>query len=542
MPMAEKPTYEELEQKVLELAKVDFMHKQAEESLRLTQFVFDKAAIGIFHISSDGRILNVNEQVTKSLGYTKDELSKMTIPDIDPTLNQQNLESLWQTLCRNKFNSIETVHKHKDGKIFPVEVITNLFEYNGEKFSVSFVHDITERKLADKKRKELETKLQQNQKMQAIGTLAGGIAHDFNNILFPILGYSEILLADVPGDSPFRANLNSIHASALRAKDLVQQILAFSRQEKNDPKLMKLQPVIKEVLKLIRSTIPKMIEIKQDIPADCGAVKADPTQIHQIVMNLTTNAYHAMEETGGVMKVSLREVEIGEFGKITPGMKQGTYACLTVMDTGIGMNNDLIKNVFDPFFTTKKRGKGTGMGLSVVHGIVASMDGSIQVHSEPGKGTEFHIYLPVAKDIYQALENQVQTSIIGGTERILIVDDEDEIISMEKQMLNRLGYQVTARTSSVEALECFRASPDKFDLVISDIAMPSMPGDKLSTEMIKIKPNIPVLLCTGFGEDIPLIKSASIGIKGFLMKPIVMRDLAQKIREALDEAKDTSHA
>ncbi len=540
--MAEKPTYEELEQRVLELEKSDFKHKQIEESLLLTQFVFDKAAIGIFHISSDGRILNVNEQVTKSLGYTKDELSKMIISDIDPTLNQQKLESLWQTLCRKKFNSIETVHKHKDGKIFPVEVITDLFEYNGEKFSVSFVHDITERKLADKKRKELETKLLQNQKMQAIGTLAGGIAHDFNNILFPILGYSDILLSDLPGDSPFRSNLKSIHASALRAKDLVQQILAFSRQEKNDPKIMKLQPVIKEVLKLIRSTIPKIVEIKQDIPTDCGAVKADPTQIHQIVMNLTTNAYHAMEETGGVMKVSLREVEIEEFETSISGMKQGTYACLTVMDTGIGINNDLIKNIFDPFFTTKKRGKGTGMGLSVVHGIVASMDGSIQVHSKPGKGTEFHIYLPVAKDIYQALENEAQTSIIGGTERILIVDDEDEIISMEKQMLNRLGYQVTARTSSVEALECFRASPERFDLVISDIDMPSIPGDRLSAEIVKIKPNIPVLLCTGFSEDTPVTKSASIGIRGFLMKPIVMRDLAQKIREALDQAKDTFHA
>ena len=391
---------------------------------------------------------------------------------------------------------------------------------------------------ANIEKRELEKMLFQAQKMESIGTLAGGIAHDFNNILFPIIGHAEILLMDTPEDSPFKDSLNQIYTSALRAKSLVKQILTFSRQESSELILMKIQSIIKEALKLIRSTIPTTIEINQDIHPDCGMIKADPTQIHQIVMNLATNAYHAMEEAGGEMKVSLKETEFGTLDIVNPYLAPGAYACLTVADTGKGMDKNLTDKIFDPFFTTKPIGKGTGMGLSVVHGIVTAMGGAIHVYSEPGKGTEFHVYLPVEKSLSETQVTNSKAEIQGGTEQILIVDDEEAILIMEKRMLERLGYQVTSRTSSIEALEAFQANPDKFDLIITDMAMPNMPGDKLSVELTRIRPDIPVLLCTGFSEVMSEEKAASLGIKGFLFKPIVMKDLAQKLRDVLDETKD----
>ncbi|MCP4720297.1 MAG: sensory box histidine kinase/response regulator protein, partial [Desulfobacteraceae bacterium] len=267
-------------------------------------------------------------------------------------------------------------------------------------------------------------------------------AHDFNNILFPIMGHTEMLLMDTPEDSSTHGSLKKIYAGANRAKELVKQILTFSRQDSGELMLMKMQPVVKEVLKLIRSTIPTTIKIKPDINPKCGVIKADPTQIHQIVMNLATNAYHAMEENGGELKVNLKEIEIGEEDVITPDMIAGAYACLTIADTGIGMEKKLIDKIFEPFFTTKEKGKGTGMGLSTVHGIVTKMGGAINVNSEPGKGTEFKIYLPVVKSSSEKQEiHQRKEPIQGGRERILLVDDEDAVVTMEKMMLERLGYQ-----------------------------------------------------------------------------------------------------
>ncbi|MCP3930951.1 MAG: response regulator, partial [Bacteroidetes bacterium] len=369
-------------------------------------------------------------------------------------------------------------------------------------------------------------------KMESIGTLAGGIAHDFNNILFPIVGHAEMLLEDIPNDSPLWESSNEILNSGLRAKELVKQILTFSRQDKGELKLMKLQPIIKEALKLIRSTIPTTIKINQDIRADCGAIKADPTQIHQIVMNIATNAYHAMEDTGGELTVKLKEVEIEESGLINSEMTPGLFACLTIADKGIGMDKELKNKIFDPFFTTKEQGKGTGLGLSVVHGIVTSMNGGIQIFSEPGKGTEFRIYFPLEKT-YRKQNEETKQSIQGGTEHVLLVDDEKSIINMEGKMLERLGYQVTPYTDSLEALEAFGNNSEKFDVIISDLAMPNMAGEKLASEMLKIRPNIPIILSTGFSNKLTPEIAEKIGIKGVLLKPIVMNELSQTIRKVL---------
>jgi PAS domain S-box-containing protein len=382
--------------------------------------------------------------------------------------------------------------------------------------------------------KKMETQLQQAQKMEAIGTLAGGIAHDFNNILSPMFGYLEMMLADVPADNPLRGHLAEVFNGAKRARDLVKQILVFSRQTEQEKKPMKVQLVIKEVLKLIRSSLPTTICIRQDISNECGLVMADPTQIHQITMNLITNAYHAMEETGGKLTVTLKQLELTAEDLKDPAMVPGPHVCLTVADTGPGMDQGIIARIFDPYFTTKEEGKGTGLGLAVVHGIVQSHGGHISVYSDPGKGTEFKVYLPVIKPQEAAQNIKADLPIQKGNERILLVDDQDVIVQMERQMIERLGYHVTARTSSTDALEAFRTQPNKFDLVITDMTMPNMMGAKLSGELMKIRSDIPVILCTGFSEMMSKEKAESLGIKGFLVKPIEMKDLSKKIREVLD--------
>jgi signal transduction histidine kinase/CheY-like chemotaxis protein len=391
-----------------------------------------------------------------------------------------------------------------------------------------------ERKNIQKEKTRLETRLRQAQRMEAIGTLAGGIAHDFNNILFPIIGYTEMLMGDMGNNSACKPGLDAIYAAALRARDLVKQILTFSRHETGQLKLMKVQPVIKEALKLIRSTIPKTIEIHQNIDDKCGPVKADPAQIHQIIMNLATNAFHAMEDTGGILKVELSQVRLTRDEIMIHGMDEGEYLCLAVSDTGTGMDEQTAERIFDPFFTTKEKGRGTGMGLSVVHGIVKRMKGTIQVYTEPGSGSLFNVYIPVARTIVSESAELPLAAIRGGTEHILLVDDEKDIVAMETRMLERLGYVVTSHTSSIRALEIFRANPGKFDLVITDMTMPGLTGDKLALQINEIQPDIPVLLCTGFTRNLPDSRSENSCINAVLSKPIVMRDLAAKIREILD--------
>ena len=492
---------------------------ESKEKYRSMMEAMDDAA---YICSSDFHIEYMNPSMINRTGYdATNELCYKVVHGLDKRCSW----CVFEKVMKGESINYEIVSP-LDDKIY--HVFNSPIFHADESVSVLVIfHDVTELK-------KMESHLQQSQKMESIGTLAGGIAHDFNNILFPILGHTELLMADILEDNPFRESLNEIHTGALRARDLVKQILTFSRQESGELILMKIQPIIKEALKLIRSTIPTTIEIKQDIQADCDVIKADPTQIHQIIMNLATNAYHAMEDTGGALSVSLKEVEFSEHDVISPDMTSGVYICLAMADTGIGMDKNVMEKIFEPFFTTKDKGKGTGMGLSVVHGIVKSMDGAIQVYSEPGKGTEFKIYFPVEKNSFDKQNNQIKQPIQGGIEHILLVDDEKGIIEIAKQMLKRLGYQVTSRTSSIEALEAFRNNPDKFNLVITDMGMPNMAGDKLAVELTKIRPDIPILLCTGFSETMSEEKAAALGIKGFLLKPIVLKDLAQKVRELLD--------
>ena len=397
---------------------------------------------------------------------------------------------------------------------------------------VQIIRDITERVRTEKEQQDLQFQLAQAQKMEAIGTLAGGIAHDFNNILSAIIGYTELASLEIPPGSKAKRQLGEVLKGGERAKELVNQILTFGRQTAHEKKPLQIGLIIKEALKLLRSTIPSTIEIQTDISSK-GMVVGDPTQMHQIAMNLCTNAYHAMRERGGVLAVTLKDIDIG-LDSQNPALQPGAYVKLSVRDTGKGITPAHLKRIFDPYFTTKKKGEGTGLGLAVVDGIVRTHGGAITVKSDPGVGTRFDIFLPkVDAKIEQEIKNL--QPLPKGNERILFVDDEQALVAMVQEMLERLGYEVVIRTSSVEALETFRKGLDEFDLVITDMTMPYMTGENLAVELMQTRSDIPIVLCTGFSEMIDEEKAKAIGIRAFVMKPLVMNELAKTIRKVLDE-------
>ena len=386
---------------------------------------------------------------------------------------------------------------------------------------------------ADAEKANLEAQLFQAQKMEAIGTLAGGVAHDFNNILAAIIGYTEMAMEESQNKIQSRY-LQETLKGAERAKNLVKQILTFSRQDGHEKKPLDIMLLLKEAVKFLRASIPATIEIRQRLTDESCNILADPTQMHQIIMNLCTNAGHAMKQTGGVLTMELSTLELspGEISRY-PDLKPGSYVKLTVSDTGHGIDSALQLRIFDPFFTTKSKDEGTGLGLSVVYGIVKSHDGIITVYSEPGKGASFSVYLPMI--IPEEITNRsVSKAVTGGTERILFVDDEPVLVDIGATMLSSLGYEVTGVTSSLEALNLFRAAPGSFDLVITDMTLPKMTGIDLSREIMQIRPGIPVILCSGIRDSETEKQVKSMGIRAYSIKPLTRRDLSRVIRETLD--------
>ena len=400
----------------------------------------------------------------------------------------------------------------------------NLLSYDG------VVKDVTEAKRQEKERDRLQTQVNQAQKMEAIGVLAGGIAHDFNNILGAILGYAEMIKDDVPHGSQLAEDIDKVLVAANRAKDLVKQILGFSRQSAVDRTPIRIQPLIKESLKMLRASLPATISISEDIDPCCGVILADPTQIHQIVMNLCSNAFQAMEDTGGVLSVTLHSVSIGPSGK--GEIQPGDYVELMVGDTGGGIGSDIIGNIFDPFFTTKEVGKGTGMGLSITHGIMRSYGGTITVESTLGRGSAFRTYFPVTQE--EPKEPEAIGAARQGSEHILFLDDEEVLAGMGKVMLERLGYTATAHTSSIEALADFIHDPQRYDLVITDQTMPAMTGIDLARRMRQIRPDLPVILCTGFSNLVNEETARSIGIQAFALKPLTKNVIGRLVRDVLE--------
>ncbi len=402
--------------------------------------------------------------------------------------------------------------------------------------------ELGKRTLLENERKDMEERLQQSQKMEAVGTLAGGIAHDFNNILFPIIGFSQMIMHDLPKDSPIRNQLQPVLDGAERAKELVQQILSFSRETKQTFKPLKIQLILKEVLKLSRASLPATIKIVKDIPRDIGMVMADPIQIHQIVMNLITNALHSMEESGGELSVVLKELTLTNDDLSVPDIIPGDYISIVIKDTGTGMDQETLKRIFEPYFTTKSVGKGTGLGLAVVHGIVKNLNGEIVVHSLKGKGSSFTLFLPkiIESDKDKDMELK-STQQLNGDETILLIDDEKPILNMVEQILIRFGYKVISYEKSTKAMSNFEDSPYNFDLVITDMTMPDLTGDKLIVEIKKIRPDIPVILCTGFSEKIADKRVNGIKPDKILMKPSSKDELLKTIRLLLDSKKNLEY-
>jgi signal transduction histidine kinase/CheY-like chemotaxis protein len=461
-------------------------------------------------------------------GYSKDELLKLKIADIDALKSPDAQAAIIQKIIAKGSGIFETRHRRKDGSVFDVELSVT-YQNTNNGMLICFCRDITERK-------QMETHFLQSQKMEAIGTLAGGIAHDFNNILSVIIGYAE-LARDRNQKEDKEKYLQETLNGAKRAKNLVKQILTFSRQDDHEKKHLDIKILLKEAVKFLRASIPSTIEIDQQISAEECNIMADPTQMHQVIMNLCTNASHAMRETGGTLKIELANIELTKDDlSHHRELKPGHYVKLTVSDTGYGIDPAIVQRVFEPFFTTKSVDEGTGLGLSVVYGIAKSHGGVINVYSEQGQGAAFNVYLP---RIIQSETILVDTDkpVIGGMERILFVDDEPALVDMGTRTLFSLGYYVTSATSSKEALDLFSTEPQRFDLVITDMTLPKMTGIDLSREILKIRPDIPIILCSGFNEPETEEKANTLGIKAYLTKPLTKRELAGVMREVLDGRK-----
>ena len=519
--------------------------KCAEEALREAFDIISRSpAVAFLWKNAEGWPVEfVSDNAEKTFGYTAEDFVSGSVnyaqvvhpDDLDRVLRE--VASYSEEKARQSFSHEPYRIVAKNGEVRWLDDMTyirrdkegRITHYQG------IVLDISERIIAKDERERLQSQLLQAQKMESIGTLAGGIAHDFNNILSPIMTHTEMALMDLPEDSPVRFSLREVFKASERARDLVKQILAFSRQTEREPVPLKMGLIIKEALKLLRSSIPTTIEIQQQIMTDSDAILADPTQMHQVIMNLCANAFHAMREKGGVLEVSLADEYVDpESAYQFDNLRLGSYLKLSIRDSGQGMDPDVIEKIFEPYFTTKDKGVGTGLGMAVVLGIVQNHGGSIQVNSEIGKGTVFNVYLPKLETA--TIEQiPISESTPKGVERVLLIDDEAAIINAGKQMLERLGYEVITRTSSIDALELFRSQPDRFDIVITDMTMPNMTGVELSKEVMNIRPDIPVILCTGFSEQINGEKASGMGIRAFIMKPIVMSQMANTIRKVLDE-------
>ncbi|MDM8517957.1 response regulator [Desulfobacterales bacterium HSG16] len=392
---------------------------------------------------------------------------------------------------------------------------------------VEIAQDITEQK-------RIEDRLRRSHKMEDIGTLTGGIAHDFNNILGIIIGNVELAIDDVPDGNPVRMNLEQIKIASIRAKNVVLQLLGFCRKTELAKKPIKIGPIIDESLNLLRSSIPSSIEIRTDILKNSGLINADPTQIHQILINLCTNASHAMEAEGGILKISIKKVvandeTIAQYNEIMPGQ----YLQLTVKDTGCGIEPDIRDRIFDPYFTTREIGKGSGMGLAVVLGIVKNHDGAISISSKSGKGTTVEVVFPIIEEEPQP-EKKSSDEIQSGSERILFIDDEYALVKMGSEILARLGYQVEIETNPVDALNLFCVSPFRFDLIVTDMTMPHMTGEQMLKEILKRRHDMPVILCTGYNKKIDRTRAVEIGFHRYIEKPLDKHTLAKAVRDVLD--------
>lgn len=523
---------------ILDITEKKETERQLDKKELLLQSIIENTSDAVFFKDAAGRYVLANTATLKAIGKAEHEV-----------IGKNDFE-LFPAASAKTISKIDSAAMAADGPLLAEEKLRTssgdtywqanksaLRDPAGNLLGlVGISRNITEIKRNQLEREELKKRLIQAQKMEAVGTLAGGIAHDFNNILAVIIGYAELARDDVPPASKAVSDLDKVLEAGNRARNLVKQILAFSRQAEAKPIPLQLQSLIKETLKMLRASIPTTITMREDLDSSCGVVLADPTQVNQILMNLCTNASQAMEEHGGLLTVSLKKIYKNKDDRQLPvKLKEGPYVELAVSDTGTGIGPDVIDKIFNPYFTTKEVGKGTGMGLAIIHGIIREHGGEIAVESELGRGTTFRVYFPsVSRAQLPVLEKPA--AIPQGSERILFIDDEELLAEMGKNMLERLGYQVTVRQSSIDALSTFQNDPNSFDLVITDQTMPGMTGSDLARRILQIRPGMPIILCTGYSNLIDAESAKAMGIREFAMKPLSKGAIGKLIRKILDTA------
>ncbi|MDD5642578.1 MAG: PAS domain S-box protein [Syntrophales bacterium] len=509
--------------------------RDSEERYRL----LTEYSLAIILIIEKGHIIYVNKKAIENYGYTLQELLGIKVLEIIAPEDRTLFEFFLGSLERGE---LPMAHKEvrwltKGGETRWLEMLALPIHYQGRQVVLGHALDINDKKVAELERAKLENQLRQSQKLEAIGTLAGGIAHDFNNILAAIQGNVELSLlclenGAVPGE--VKANLQEILQAGKRAQTAVRQILTFTRSIDQQKEQVQVRQILKEVLNLIRVSLPTTIEVRTRINEERGTVLADPTQIHQVIMNLCTNAYQAMQKRGGVLEVSLDCVEVDEDqAGVSSPLAPGSYLQLVVRDNGQGMEPQVLERIFDPYFTTKKPGEGTGLGLAVVHGIVSRLGGAILVDSKLGEGSSFQVYLPRLEND-AAAKTEEEAPPTPGQERILYVEDEAQVAEVARRLLTHLGYEVTVLTNSRAALELFHSRPQEFDLVITDLTMPQMTGLDLAADFIKMRPELPIILCSGYSDTVSPDAARQLGIREFLVKPVTFANLARAIRRALD--------
>jgi len=526
-----------LEQKMLALEEEIVERKLTEKALFESEekyrILFDNAREAIFVIQ-DGRIQFLNPMTREMLGASFDKIGQSSFIDfVFPEDREKVSEWHEQKLLGQRVSDTTAFRGvNENGDLIWVHLNAVSITWGNRPATLNFARDITQEK-------KLEIQLRHSQKLEAMGTLAGGIAHDFNNILAVIIGYSEMARAQLPASDKIGKDLDKVITAGKRAAELVEQILTFSRQDREDFKPLKLHLIIKEALKLLRASLPTTIDLQINIRGDDNFILADPTQLHQVLMNLCANARHAIGDKVGTLCVTLSEIYINDYQVFSACslLKRGSYLDLEISDTGCGMDEVTMAKIFEPFFTTKEKGEGTGLGLAVVHGIVKQHNGEIIVNSKLGQGTTFHIYFPMLKSVIQQEAERAEVQIDdlpqGRGERILIVDDEVQIVEMLQRMLEELGYSVVGFSNSNEALTAFSMNSDIFDLLVTDMTMPEMTGIVLAEKMLALKPDLPVILCTGFSEAVDETKAKAIGINMLLYKPISTILLLKSIKEIL---------
>ncbi len=525
MEKANEELLDEIADLRVEIEDLQLEIEDRQERESLIRELIERTPDAFFVHDLEGRFVFMNQASCELLGYSKEEMLSMSAQDVETGISPEQMQAHWDAVGTGETVHTEGLLRRKDGSSVPVDIRIGLFDASENKVVYGIARDISERK-------KLEDRLRQSHKMEAVGTLAGGIAHDFNNILGIVLGCAELAGDPLTDGHPTHEYLTEIKRGVARAKEVVQQLLSFSQNsdESRDP--LRVEPLVKASIKLLRSTIPANIEIETAIDNDCYMVLANPTQIHQVMINMCTNAAHATRR-GGSIHIQLKN------RLLMPSdtdLDQGEYLQLTIRDTGCGIHPELTERIFDPYFTTKDVGKGSGMGLAVVHGIIQSLGGVIQVASEIGVGTTFDIFLPaIAARRQQFLGDAKDSGFLPvGTEHILVVDDESAIVEGLKERLEGLGYTVEGHTSPEAALAATKQQSDRFDLLITDMAMPKMTGVTLIRYIQQLRPDLPVILCTGFSEWVDESAPEKVGAVKVLLKPITREELACAVREVID--------